>query len=116
MDRVCQAEPTNTENGSGAVYMPLLVQPPLFLPKRSGDKALYSPEVPRAVIQWEVDFQGTCLENSSQSRENQLEPKPANVKSRGLTEKKHKAASKRCHVGPSIWGAYLGRHHQCSGI
>ncbi len=50
LDRVGQAEPSNHEDGSGAVYTPSTVQSPLLPPKGGADKALYGPKVFGVVV------------------------------------------------------------------
>ncbi len=67
MDRVGRAEPSNLEDGNGAVYTTSLVQSPLLLPKEGADKALYNPKVLGVMVRQKADFQGVCQTNSSQS-------------------------------------------------
>ncbi len=66
-DRVGPAEPSNFQDGSGAVYTLLSVQSPLLPPKGGPDKALHSSKVFGVVIRRKADFQAACEANSSQS-------------------------------------------------
>ncbi len=50
LDRVGRAEPSNYEDGSGAVYTPSSVQSSHLPPKGGADKALYSPKVFGVVV------------------------------------------------------------------
>ncbi len=50
LNRVGLAEPSNCEDGSGAVYTPSSVHSPLLPLEGGADKALYSPEVFGVVV------------------------------------------------------------------
>ncbi len=52
LDRVSWAEPSNCEDGSGAVYTPSSVQFLLLPPKGGADKTLYGPKVFGVVVRW----------------------------------------------------------------
>ncbi len=56
LDRVNWTEPSNHEDGSGAVYTPSLVHSPLFSPKGGGDKELPSLEVFGIVVRQKANF------------------------------------------------------------
>ncbi len=79
LNRVSQTESSNYGDGSSALYTPLSVQSPLFLPKGGADKALYSPKVFGIRVRWKTNFQGACQVDSSRSWKGCREHKPVHV-------------------------------------
>ncbi len=91
LDWVGWTEPSNYEDGSGAVYMSSsILPPPCHLPKGGADKTLYSPKVFGVVVWWKTDFQGSCQVDGSQSWEGHCEHESTHVKHRGPSESKRK--------------------------
>ncbi len=117
-DRVSRTEPSNYEDGNGAVDTPLLVQF-LLLPPRGGvDKALYSLKVFGVMVWRKADFQGAWRVNSSQSCESCCEHKPAHVNLGDPSESMHKLLAKVAMLvflyGAPIWADAInaGEHRR----